>query len=513
MAARRPDETFLKGEAMTTKLAATRGWTSIVTALVALAAAVAMTAAVPATAGAETTQTPVLAQGAGMGAKPDPAVRNLQRTLRNRGYHLGRPGVDGRFGPLTTDAVRHLQADYGLAADGIVGPKTRKLVRLFQRRPERTSATRRPTPTTRRPSRAPSTVTQRPAPVTPRPAPVTVPAQDRDGTLIGALLIAALAALAAALWLATKGRSRRRRGDAESVAAIAPIARDVYVEGRSEDPDVGEFRGHALAAAIADAPDDEPAPERTSYLVDDIRKPAPLWVRGSDIERATSGLASDAPVIGYVMVSAEGSREEADGPVHLIEAACERGGWALDEVVTDRENGNGLDKPGLTYALERIAGGEAQGLVVSDVRRLCRSLADMGALMGWFLDANAALVALDLGVDTSTAAGREIASTMIRLADWDRSRAARRSRQAVTAVRSGGRPAVADREQLAERITAMRASGMTLQAIADQLNAEEVPTLRGGKMWRPSSVQTALGYRRPAPRSPREQLPPVERRG
>jgi hypothetical protein len=41
---------------------------------------------------------------------------------------------------------------------------------------------------------------------------------------------------------------------------------------------------------------------------------------------------------------------------------------------------------------------------------------------------------------------------------------------------------------------------MTLQAIADQLNAEGVPTLRGGALWRPSSVQTALGYRRPGSR-------------
>ena len=44
----------------------------------------------------------------------------------------------------------------------------------------------------------------------------------------------------------------------------------------------------------------------------------------------------------------------------------------------------------------------------------------------------------------------------------------------------------------------MREQGMTLQAIADVLNAEGVPTLRGGAMWRPSSVQRAAGYRRPS---------------
>jgi hypothetical protein len=38
---------------------------------------------------------------------------------------------------------------------------------------------------------------------------------------------------------------------------------------------------------------------------------------------------------------------------------------------------------------------------------------------------------------------------------------------------------------------------MTLQGIADALNEEGVPTVRGGAEWRPSSVQSALGYRRP----------------
>ena len=79
-------------------------------------------------------------------------------------------------------------------------------------------------------------------------------------------------------------------------------------------------------------------------------------------------------------------------------------------------------------------------------------------------------------------------------------------------VKAMGRPAVADRPELLERINQMRADDMTLQAIADQLNAEHVPTLRGGTMWRPSSVQAALGYRRPGSRSPLDQLPPVKER-
>jgi DNA invertase Pin-like site-specific DNA recombinase len=229
-----------------------------------------------------------------------------------------------------------------------------------------------------------------------------------------------------------------------------------------------------------------------------------------------SGLEPGAKVIGYVTVATDAARTTADEPARRIEEACVRGDWELQEVVTDRENGASLERPGLSYALERIAKGEAHGLVVNDVRRLSRSIVDLGALMEWFRDAHAALVALDLGVDTSTPGGHELAATLITLGGWERERIAQRTRSGLAAVRasgrSTGRPSVADRPALVERITAMRQAGMTLQGIADQLNAEDVPTLRGGAMWRPSSVQAALGYRRPSARGPRDQLPPLEGR-
>ena len=76
---------------------------------------------------------PVLAQGAGMAAKPSAGVRQVQRALERRGYDLGDAGIDGRFGPVTAAAVRRLQAQRGLAVDGVVGTRTRAALRLSPR--------------------------------------------------------------------------------------------------------------------------------------------------------------------------------------------------------------------------------------------------------------------------------------------------------------------------------------------------------------------------------------------
>jgi DNA invertase Pin-like site-specific DNA recombinase len=46
--------------------------------------------------------------------------------------------------------------------------------------------------------------------------------------------------------------------------------------------------------------------------------------------------------------------------------------------------------------------------------------------------------------------------------------------------------------RLAKRIVRMRERGMTLQAICDVLNDERVPTARGGRLWRPTSLRAVL---------------------
>ena len=96
--------------------------------------------------------------------------------------------------------------------------------------------------------------------------------------------------------------------------------------------------------------------------------------------------------------------------------------------------------PGWPTRSSQIAEGKARGLVVNDLRRLSRSIVDLGALMEWFRDAGAGLVALDLGVDTSTPGGHEVAATLITLGDWERERIARRTRSGLAEVRAERAP-------------------------------------------------------------------------
>ena len=58
----------------------------------------------------------------------DPAVAALQGSLQKRGLYAG--PIDGVSGPGTDAAVRKAQRRAGLEVDGIVGPRTRRALRL-----------------------------------------------------------------------------------------------------------------------------------------------------------------------------------------------------------------------------------------------------------------------------------------------------------------------------------------------------------------------------------------------
>jgi peptidoglycan hydrolase-like protein with peptidoglycan-binding domain/DNA invertase Pin-like site-specific DNA recombinase len=435
-------------------------------------------------------------------------VRNLQRRLERLGYGPG--PVDGLYGPLTEAAVERFQRASELRADGVVGPQSRRALVRAERSnggaPDLRADEKRQRQRERRAQATPSGQPATGAPVAERPsrAPSIPAAGDlepddsaRAPLLTAGLLVVALAALATAVGV----------GVAADLSLSGPRA--ILTKGWARARSLRRFRDTARALVLS-GPRCRRRPERP-VLEGNPHEAASSRAESEPIKGASPPPAArhakgrgDDPMraLGYVSAAEPQALPERE-QVAAIVALCDALGWPLGDVVREVEQpqGNGLRPPGLDYALERLANGEGSCLVVAQLGRLSRSAAELARILDWLKEHGIRLVAIDVELDTATPAGRLAADALISVGALELEQLAPRSagRPPATGAEGAGsrRPAVHDLPALRKHIVAMRSSGMTLQAIADRLNAEGVPTLRGGRQWRPSSVQAAVGYRRP----------------
>jgi peptidoglycan hydrolase-like protein with peptidoglycan-binding domain/DNA invertase Pin-like site-specific DNA recombinase len=465
-------------------------------------------------------RTEPLRRGAGF-AQPEgsPRVRVLQSSLQRHGF---RPGpVDGLFGPLTQAAVERAQKARGIPVNGVATAKTRQAIAGAPKQPDQLASSEEPSggaPAGEEPSgesRGEAPSAQQPsgeAPNTQQPSREATPAepvQRSESDDVSVPIAVLIAGLALALGL-IGGALLGRRNRVVSGTAV-PLAQGVVAEGTTNTGRVGRFRGpvHALVLGRRGL---RRTPE-ARYLVSDPGIKDPFWVsqdevtnivppaRSSPFRRTEPGKTL---ALGYVSVPAnkELQSSEFDAQLEAIDRYCDQQGWELVEVVRDVDVGaRDLERQGLLYALDKIGRGEAECIIVAELGRLSRSAADLGGVLDRLKRTGGRLVALDLGLDTASPEGRVAAQALASVSSWEHER----SRKGLAAAAAGSTATVEpqvvqDVPALKRRIAAMREQGMTLQAIADVLNAEGVPTLRGGSQWRPSSVQSAAGYRRPPKR-------------
>ena len=212
--------------------------------------------------------------------------------------------------------------------------------------------------------------------------------------------------------------------------------------------------------------------------------------------------SASTAVLGYVRVSTD---EQADSGAGLeaqrqaIVAECERRGWQLAEIVEDAGySAKDLKRPGIIDVLERLARGEAGTLVVAKLDRLSRSVLDFAGLMAQSQREGWALVALDLGVDTTTPQGELMAGVMAQFAQFERRLIGQRTKAALAVKREQGvqlgRPRALP-EDVVARIASERAGGASLAAIANRLNDDGVATAQGGAKWWPATVKAVLESR------------------
>lgn len=151
---------------------------------------------------------------------------------------------------------------------------------------------------------------------------------------------------------------------------------------------------------------------------------------------------------------------------------------------------------GLLRALAAVeTRGQADAMVVAKLDRLSRSLLDFAQLMERARSKGWALVALDLGVDTTTPSGEMLANVLAVFAQFERRLIGQRTRDALAVRRAQGvvlgrRVSLGFEE--AAMVQELRSQGLSLRQVAAELNLRGVPTAQGGRQWHASTVRSVL---------------------
>jgi DNA invertase Pin-like site-specific DNA recombinase len=201
-------------------------------------------------------------------------------------------------------------------------------------------------------------------------------------------------------------------------------------------------------------------------------------------------------MIGYLRVSTE---EQANSGLGLdaqrdtIQRYADAHGWDVVWYEDAGLSAKSLDRPQLQAALARLQvlpkRRDVDGVVVAKLDRLSRSVVDFAGVLELARAKKWALVAIDLGVDTSTPTGELVANVMMSLAQWERRVIGERTSAAMQAAKRQGRHmgrVSALPQATVDRLLTLRATH-TLAGTAVQLNAEGLATATGGT-WTGSAV-------------------------
>jgi peptidoglycan hydrolase-like protein with peptidoglycan-binding domain len=289
--------------------------------------------------------------------------------LRGLGYECG--PADGWFGPRTQASVQWFQIKHGLPPTGVGDAETLRILRFR----DGLAASGEPAPAAGAPVAPTPPVWQRAAAAPPQPA-----GRHDGASVLGPILLALALALAIAVLALLSHVAWRRRS--ARAPAPPPVPPDRRIAAASPD--------RQIAAASPDRRIAAASPDR----------------------RIAAASPGDRTAIGYARGrdAAELARERA-----AIERACSDRGWTLASLVRDGHatKAGGRRKSGLAYALEQLANGDASRLVTGRLEHLGRSPRRLGALLEWCAGHGVDLVAVDVGLDTSTPGGRLAAGRLL----------------------------------------------------------------------------------------------------
>jgi site-specific DNA recombinase len=145
-------------------------------------------------------------------------------------------------------------------------------------------------------------------------------------------------------------------------------------------------------------------------------------------------------VIGYARVSTGDQGLSLSDQCTKIRVHCELMEYDLIRIYQDEgESGRDLRRRGIRDAMFDLTSDNIDGMVITKLDRLSRSIKDWANLMDTFAKCDKNLIAIMDSIDTSTAGGRMVANMFSVIAQWEREIIVERTMAAFDHMRSQDR--------------------------------------------------------------------------
>lgn len=198
--------------------------------------------------------------------------------------------------------------------------------------------------------------------------------------------------------------------------------------------------------------------------------------------------------VAYSRVSTDEQADRRNGleaQRSAIEAEASRRSWTVEHLADEAVSGKHIG-PALRHALDMLASGQADGLIVAKLDRLARSIVNAANIIEAAQKQKWSLVVLDMDIDLTTAGGRMIARQLVSFAEYERELIGERTKAALAAKKARNEPVGRPREAsaaLVRRIIGERDRGLSFDRIAKALEADGVLSPRGGQRWHSSTAR------------------------
>lgn len=216
--------------------------------------------------------------------------------------------------------------------------------------------------------------------------------------------------------------------------------------------------------------------------------------------------------VGYIRVSTEDQELSPDAQRHQLEGWCAREGVELVSVHVDHGVSGAADlgkRPGLAEAIADLRAQQAGILIVSRLDRLARDVSKNAAIEHLVAENGAKVRTSDGTANNDSPEGQLLRNMMGAFAQYERELIAMRTQVALASKRRNGtrwncRPPIGYcwlngelatdpiEQRAVERICSLRADGVSLQAITDDLNAAPNRFPPRGKRWYTTTICRVL---------------------